>query len=108
NNLGYAYDMTTGEPVDGAFILPIDQNSNGRADEDELLETKAEAIEMVATGKYPSPPSRALNLVTNGKPGGIVRDFIGWVLTDGQEFVGEAGYIQLTNEQLGASLEKLQ
>lgn len=108
NNLGYAYDMTTGEPVDGAFILPIDQNSNGRADEDELLETKAEAIEMVATGKYPSPPARVLNLVTNGKPGGIVRDFIEWVLTDGQEFVGEAGYIQLTNEQLGASLEKLQ
>jgi phosphate transport system substrate-binding protein len=31
-------------------------------------ETKSEAVEMVAAGKYPSPPARPLNLVTNGKP----------------------------------------
>ncbi len=108
NNLGYAYDMNSGKPVAGGMVLPVDNNDNGQADPDELLETKAEAIEMVATGRYPSPPARALNLVTNGKPNGLVKAFIEWILTEGQAYVGEAGYIQLPQEQLQASLQKLQ
>jgi phosphate transport system substrate-binding protein len=107
NNLGYAYDNDTGKPVAGAVPIPIDSNENGQADPEEILETKAEAVEMVAQGKYPSPPARALNLVTNGKPTGLVLDFLRWIITDGQQFVGEAGYVQLTQEQLNASLEKL-
>jgi phosphate transport system substrate-binding protein len=107
NNLGYAYDAASGKPVAGTTTLPIDSNDNGAADTDELLETKTEAIEMVATGKYPSPPARPLNLVTNGKPEGAVRAFIEWVVTDGQQYVGEAGYVQLTQEQLAESLGKV-
>ena len=107
NNLGYAYDNATGKPVAGAVPIPVDYNENGQADPEEILETKAEAVEMVAQGKYPSPPARALNLVTNGKPSGLVLDFIHWIITDGQKFVGEAGYVQLTPDQLNASLEKL-
>ena len=108
NNLGYAYDLTSGKPVEGAAILPIDYNENGQADPDEVLETMAEAIEMVATDKYPSPPARALNLVTNGKSTNpIVLAFLQWILTDGQQFVGEAGYVKLPQEQLDAGLQKL-
>ena len=108
NNLGYAYDMGSGLPVSGAVILPIDQDGDGLAAEHELLETKSEAIEMVANGEYPSPPARELNLVTSGKPEGLVMDFIHWILTDGQVFVDEAGYIQLAGDQLEASLLKLE
>jgi len=108
NNLGYAYDMSSGEPVAGALVLPIDSNANGIADPDELLETKAEAVEMVASGKYPSPPARALNMVTNSKPSGLVQTFLLWVLTDGQAFVSEAGYVVLPQDQLDAALAKLQ
>ena len=107
NNLNYAYDMASGVPVSGTVTIPIDTNENGQADQDEILETKAEAVEMVATGKYPSPPARILNLVTHGKPDGIVKAFIEWILTDGQKYVGEAGYVQLTQDQLEASLQKL-
>ena len=107
NNLGYAYDLASGKPVAGATILPIDQNENGMADPDEILESMAEAVEMVATGKYPSPPARALNVVTHGKPSGTVLAFIEWILTDGQANVSEAGYVQLTQEQLSTALEKL-
>jgi len=49
-----------------------------------------------------------LNLVTHGKPAGIVRDFIAWVLTDGQQFVSESGYIALTPEKLAEALQKVQ
>jgi phosphate transport system substrate-binding protein len=106
NNLNYAYDMG-GSPVEGVAIAPIDQDEDGTANSEELLETKDEAVEMVATGRYPSPPARALNLVTKGKPIGVVQAFIEWIITEGQAFVSEAGYVQLTEEQLAQSLAKV-
>jgi phosphate transport system substrate-binding protein len=107
NNLGYAFDMATGKPVAGAAVVPIDANGNGQADPDEVIDSEAKAVEMVATGKYPSPPARALNLVTKGKPSGLLQAFLTWIVTDGQKFVGEAGYVQLPPQQLQESLDKL-
>jgi len=107
NNLNYAYDSASGKPVSGAAILPIDNNNNGTADAEELLETKSEAVEMVANGKYPSPPARPLYLVTNGKPTGLTLAFIQWVLTDGQKYIDEVGYVQLSSDMLEAAQEKL-
>jgi phosphate transport system substrate-binding protein len=107
NNLGYAFDLTTGKTVAGAAAVPVDANGNGLADADEIIETPAKAVEMVANGKYPSPPARALNLVTKGKPSGLTQAFIQWILTDGQAYVGEAGYVQLTTEQLAEALSKV-
>lgn len=107
NNLGYAFELASGNPVAGALIVPIDLNNDGKADDDERIETMPEAIQAVATGKYPSPPARPLNVVTKEKPAGLVQAFILWILTDGQAFVGEAGYVQLTPEQLAESLERV-
>lgn len=106
NNLGYAFDLASGQPVAGALIVPIDLNGDGKTDDDERIETMPEAIQLVASGKYPSPPARPLYLVTKNKPTGVVQAFIHWILTDGQAFVSEAGYVQLTPEQLAESLER--
>jgi len=108
NNLNYAYDMSSGEVVAGAVVIPIDVNGNGQVDADEILTTKAQAVTAVANGLYPSPPARAENLVTNGKPKGLTQAFIQWILTDGQQYLEEAGYIPLPPAQLNASLEKIQ
>ena len=64
----------------------------------------------VAGGFYPSPPARDENLVTNGKApeGSLTETFILWSLTEGQKFVGEAGYIALPQEQMDAVLKKLE
>ena len=107
NNIGYAFDTQTGKPVEGAVVLPLDVNEDGKADADEVLETKAEAVQAVANGKYPSPPARAENLVTKGAPSGLIKAFIEWIMTEGQKFVDEAGYVPLTQEQLDASMQKL-
>lgn len=107
NNLGYAYDMSSGKPVEGAAIVPIDVNENQVAEPDEILETKLEAAQAVASGLYPSPPARLLNLVTKGQPTYLVWAFLQYILTDGQAFVSEAGYVQLTAEQLAEALAKL-
>jgi phosphate transport system substrate-binding protein len=107
NNLNYAFDAETGQPVAGARVMPIDVNGNGQADPEELYDSKDQAVNAVASGKYPSPPARDLNLVTQGKPTGLANTFLRWVLTDGQKYVAEVGYIPLTQEQLSAELKKL-
>ncbi len=107
NNLGYAYDLASGKPVAGLVVAPIDYNENGKADPEEVLDTMPKAVEAVATGKYPAPPARYENLVTKGKPSGVVQAFINWILTDGQKFVSEAGYIALPTDQLEAGLQKI-
>jgi phosphate transport system substrate-binding protein len=61
----------------------------------------------IADGRYPSPPARALYLVTKDLPTGAVADFIRWVLAEGQAFVDETGYVQLPDAQLEAGLNRL-
>jgi phosphate transport system substrate-binding protein len=107
NNLNYAYDISSGLPVNGAAIIQLDIDENGQVDADEILETQKQAVEAVSSGRYPSPPARPLFLVTKGKPVGPTAEFISWILNDGQKYVSEAGYIALSADQLAASLEKL-
>jgi phosphate transport system substrate-binding protein len=107
NNLNYAFDLKSGKPVNGAGVVPLDINDNGTVDPDEVLDTQAQAVEAITTGRYPSPPARPLYLVTKGKPTATVAEFIQWILNDGQKYVAEAGYIALTPDQLAASKDKL-
>jgi phosphate transport system substrate-binding protein len=107
NNLNYVFDFETGKPVAGAHVLSLDLNGNAQVDPDETYDTKTQAVDAVAQGRYPSPPARDLNLVTKGKPTGLVNTFVQWVLTDGQAYVPEVGYIPLAQEQLSAQLKKL-
>jgi phosphate transport system substrate-binding protein len=108
NNLGYAFDLKSDKTVTGSVAAPIDSNENGQADPDEILDTMTKAMEMVANGTYPAPPARALNLVTLNKPTGLTQAFIRWILTDGQKFVGEAGYVKLSQDQLDVGLKKVE
>lgn len=106
-NLNYVFDAKNGKPVANTVLVPLDVNGNGVADSDERLDTKQQAIDLVANGRYPAPPARLLNLVTKGKPSGATREFLNWILNDGQKYSSEAGYVSLTQEQLTAQREKL-
>ena len=106
NDLIYAYGL--GEmPANEVAVLPIDLNGNGRIEADELLDTRDKAVAAVASAAYPAPPARFLHLVTKGKPDGIVRIFLEWVLTEGQKDVERAGYVRLSDAKLKAALEKI-
>jgi phosphate transport system substrate-binding protein len=108
NNIGFAYDLTTGQPVDGLSVVPLDLNGDGTVSPDEsFYSDKASLTAAIAEGRYPSPPARPLYLVTKGQPKGAAADFIRWTLTDGQKFVSDAGYVLLTAEQVQASLAVL-
>jgi phosphate transport system substrate-binding protein len=107
NNLNYAYDPKTGLPVAGLQVAPIDVNENGKVDPEEDLSTKEKAIKAVTSGLYPSPPARALYLLAKEQFKGPARIFVKWILTDGQKFVDEVGYIRLTEDQIKEMLKKL-
>lgn len=106
-NLNFAYDAATGYPAPGVIAIPIDLDQDKRIDESEsFYETKSQVIDAIINGVYPSPPARDLYLVTKGKPKGLVRDFLIWILTDGQQYISETGYISPSNLQ--EQLEKLE
>jgi phosphate transport system substrate-binding protein len=109
NNIGYVYDQKTKKPNHGIRVLPIDLNNNGKIDADEnFYNTQDEIINAISIGKYPSPPARDLFFVTSGKPlKNELREFIKWVLTEGQKYVNESGYIKLSDEKINDELKKL-
>lgn len=106
-NLNSIFDLRGGGLVPGIVIPPIDINNDGQANPDEIYTVKEDAFGAVANGTYPSPPARFENLATLGKPEGLELAFIEWILTDGQQYLEEAGFVPLTPEQQAESLAKL-
>jgi phosphate transport system substrate-binding protein len=107
NNLNYAYDFKTGLPPKGLCIVPIDLNENRRVDPEEDLKIKNRAIQAISSGIYPSPPARDLYLLTKDNLKGLAKEFIRWILTDGQKYVEEIGYIKLTKTQVNLALKRI-
>lgn len=109
NNTVFAYDINTGKKRPGMEIIPIDINGNGTIDsEEDFYETFEGVLKAIADGIYPSPPARELYFVAKGKPQKqATLDFIQWVLTDGQKFVKEAGYVPIDQEKIEGYLEKI-
>jgi phosphate transport system substrate-binding protein len=109
NNINYVYDAKTRRPMAGLAIVPIDLNADGLVGPDERFYANRDGIvAAIASGVYPSPPARDLHLVSKGVPKSrLVVAFLEWVLTEGQAYVTEAGYIGLGEERLAAELGKL-
>ncbi|HBC80196.1 MAG TPA: phosphate ABC transporter substrate-binding protein [Bacteroidales bacterium] len=110
NNIGYAYDSKTKKQLAGIRVLPIDINNDGKITPDEnFYDSMDDLINAIANGKYPSPPARELYFVSHGKPQKeVVTKFLEWVLTDGQKYVNESGYITLSKEKVAGELKKIQ
>lgn len=109
NNVNFAYDAKTKKPVSGLVLIPIDLDGNGAIELGEnFYNTRDELIRAVAEGRYPSPPARELFFVTKGKPAKkILVEFLCWVLSGGQRFVSETGYITLSAEALSGEMKKV-
>lgn len=108
NNINFIYNADTKQPFDGIRPIPIDLNENGILDEDEkVYGTRDDIVNAIANNFYPSPPARALHLVTKEKYTGITKDFVNWILTDGQQFIEDNGYIQLPSDMVNTQLSYL-
>jgi phosphate transport system substrate-binding protein len=109
NNLNFVYDMTTRKPYQGIDVIPIDLNGDGKiGPEENFYGTLDQIMAAIRDGRYPSPPARDLYLVAAGKPANkTVIAFLNWILTDGQKFLAEAGYVPVTPDKIKAGIEKL-
>jgi phosphate transport system substrate-binding protein len=109
NNIIYVYDLSTRKVYDGICVLPIDFNENGTIDRNEDFYENLDSLDKaIAEGRYPSPPARELYFVSKGKPGNrVVKEFLKWILTDGQRFVKGAGYVKLPEEKCLDELSKI-
>ena len=109
NNIVYVYDNKTKLATNGVIPVPIDLNNNGKIDADEnFYGTNDKLTNAIATGKYPSPPGRELYFLTKGAPKNpIVVEFIKYVLGEGQQYLKEAGYINLSKEKIKTELKKI-
>ncbi len=101
NNLNYAYDIETGGFAEGIRPVPLDLNGNDILDFGEDFYINRQYLaDNVSIGIYPSPPSREEYLASKGPFQGAVKDFVLWILTDGQALILENGYVQLSSDIL--------
>lgn len=110
NNINYAYDSKTRRQVEGIRVLPIDLDGDGRiGDGEDFYAFRDDIVEAIASGVYPSPPARDLHFVSRGRPERpVITAFLRWVVTEGQQYIPETGYIQLSDEKLEEGLKKLE
>jgi phosphate transport system substrate-binding protein len=106
NNVNFAFDAKTLRPVAGLEICPIDLDANRRIDPAEsVYATRDDLIRAIAAGVYPSPPARDLYFVVKGQPRQpLLAEFLTWVLTEGQKYVGEMGYIAVGPDRIASAL----
>lgn len=89
NNYSFVYTRE-GQVVSGITLLPVDANKNGKADPDEILDTRDKAKSAIEKGAYPA--GRKNFFFTKGKPKGLAKAFIRFALSDeGAKFVDEVG-----------------
>ena len=110
NNLNFVFDVQSRKPYQGLAVIPIDVNGNGKIDkEEDFYHSMDEVMTAINDGRYPSPPARRLYFVSAGKPTNkLVLAFLNFILSGGQKFVNEAGYVRLKDDVIHSELNKLQ
>ncbi len=109
NNLNYAYNMKDGNFAPGIRPVPLDLNGNNKLDQKEdFYQIRKALVKNVSRGVYPSPPARKEYLVAKGDFSKTAKKFVNWILTDGQQYVSQNGYVKLPSEMLRQELNYLQ
>lgn len=109
NNIAYAYNLKTKLPYRNIAVMPLDLNNNGRIDHEENFYATSTALNAaIADGRYPSPPARELYLVCKGKPEKeAVVEFLIFILTKGQQWASESGYVPLSEDRLIEQIDRV-
>jgi phosphate transport system substrate-binding protein len=76
--------------------------------EENFYTTMDSAMMAIKMGKYPSPPARRLYLIAKGIPTDIIiKDFLQYILNEGQQIIPQAGYVQMDSLTLQIEKNKL-
>lgn len=109
NNLNYAYDIEHETFAENIRPVPVDLNNDNRITVYENFYNKRrDLVAKVSESIYPSPPSRLEYVVSKGPFKESSKKFIQWVLTEGQKFVTENGYVKLPEKKINRELHNLE
>ena len=100
-NFIYAFDAGKKAFLDDLKVVPIRKGKEKQEDTQKIFDTYEHLQRAMWLGTYPSTLIRDLNLVSKGKPRTReMVDFIYWIITDGQRFVADNGYIELHSAEI--------
>ncbi len=109
SNVNYIYSNTTKTPKEGIVVVPLDLNENGTIDpEENFYANRNDIVNAGINNTLPSPPSRLVYLVTLNNFTGITKDFVRWIITDGQQYTFNNGYSAIPSEILDDQLQILE
>jgi len=96
--LSVIYDRTTGKPVQGLSVLPVDLSGNNKVSDEEKiygdLSTALKAIEGKNTKDLHNVPIEHLHLsVDKNNPNTSAIDFLRWVIQNGKADLSSFGYL---------------
>jgi phosphate transport system substrate-binding protein len=96
-NFIYAFDPVKKEFLNDLKVVPINFSGKGKLEgNSKIFDTYDHLQRAMWLGRYPCSLIRNLYLVSNGQPRTReMVDFMYWIVTDGQHFVPENGYIEL-------------
>lgn len=105
NNLGYIYDVTSRNLKDGLALLPIDLKKDARPI---LTGNLDQVINVLESTKVETIPVEKIGFVYSQQNARKeVAEFLKWVLTDGQKFNHEKGFLNLTKDALAEQENRL-
>jgi phosphate transport system substrate-binding protein len=108
NNLGLIYDLHNRLPLTGVKILPIDLNDNGKLEkEEQVYDNLDQVITLLETTKSKAIPVDNVNFIYDpGHAGVEVRDFVNWVVNNGQQYNHLCGFLKdIGNKNSSLSLK---
>jgi phosphate transport system substrate-binding protein len=101
-NFIYAFDPGKKVFLDDIKVVPITKSGKEKPERiQKIFDTYEHLQRAMWLGEYPSSLIRNLNLVSKGKPRTReIVDFIYWIITDGQRYVADNGYIELHSNEM--------
>lgn len=109
SNVNYIYSNATKKPKEGITVVPLDLNGNGTIDpEENIYDSRDDVVNAEMNNTLPSPPSRLVYLVTVNNFTGITKDFVEWILTEGQQYTFDNGYAAVPSNILNEQLQILE
>jgi len=100
NNINYVYDLSSGELEGDIRPVPLDRDGTGLSAEEDFYETRDEFLSAVEAAV-----GREKHLAADGGFEGPAVDFVEYVLTEGQQYVRENGYVPLEQDRLDEALD---
>lgn len=106
NNLGFVYDVKMRKVTEGLAVIPVDLNENGKIDRnEEIYSTLDEVIAFAEKTNHPKLIAENVHvLYKKDSPNNAAGIFLSWVLTKGQQYNHNLGFLNLEGDVLTQQL----